>query len=570
MPTPTDFPVLLLILPLLCAAASLASKLAALLRPHRIHPPPNGSALPGLLLVIPPILWIAGTTAILLLTFRTIAQGNDPESVLGGWAVPLGVTLQLDGTAWLGSLSVLVVGATSYFYGLTAGERSHEFAVFFFFMVAAFEGILLTRDIFSLFVFLEIMALSAYMLIGLERKPAALLASFRYLIVGTVSIAFYLIGVYIFYRLTGNLSYDSVVLATSDGGPAVSLGLSCIIIGCGVRAAYVPLHGWLPSAHASAPTYISSILSGIMPKIPLFALLRLISAAPAVFSDLLVYTGAVTAVYGVYKALQQRDAKRLLAFHTVSQMGYVTADLGAAIGSATTGECINGLGGICFIYYSLAHGLFKALLFLVVGIVVLATGSRSIYRLHGLYKKMPWATVLFIGGALSIVGVPPWIGYAGKFMTTKAVASPLAVILLGIASVGTAGSLLKLGSIFFRRESGPEPIVRRVPSLVYAAPSILAALCLGIGLFPHYFEEIIGQLIHCEGIAKIALNRLYAPESVIKSLLLAAAGVPVYFMVISQKGRKITAMLRSHPAGSTGDLLAMLLSVAGYWLLAAR
>jgi formate hydrogenlyase subunit 3/multisubunit Na+/H+ antiporter MnhD subunit len=437
---------------------------------------------------------------------------------LGRWSEPVGIALYFDGLAWLTSAVGLLVALCALLFAVSEGGHPPSFYFFFLLLIFGMQGVILTGDLFNLFVFLEVLSIASYILIAGAGKPRSLVASFRYLMISSLGIAFFLLGTFLFYRAAGTLSLRLLGEALAGASPAarweLELAVVCLAVGVGVKASFLPFHTWLPDAHAAAPHPVSAVLSGVMIKVSflvVWRLLRLFAAAD--LQVVLLWVGALTALFGVGAAISQVDAKRLLAFHSVSQMGYIVAAFGA--GAAATGGAgaAAGRAGVALgasLYHLVSHSLFKSLLFLAVGAVIHLTGERDLRRAArqrpqaALAGRVPVLFALFLAGALSISGLPPFNGYVSKGLVTASLkGQPLAYGLILLAGAGTVASMLKLSGIFFRRrETGPaagavaEPAAapalsspaaaarNRLPLSMYLPLALLAALCLTTGLLP--------------------------------------------------------------------------------------
>jgi multicomponent Na+:H+ antiporter subunit D len=294
------------------------------------------------------------------------------------------------------------------------------------------------------------------------------------------------------YYLLAQLSGSLLVLlgaafmlretGTAAVGPVPAKLLWLFIPGVGIKAALPGLHFWLPKVHSEAPTPASALLSGFAVKLGIYGLARLVSppAAPA-----LLFLGSAMALYGVFQALMQHDAKRLLAYHTVSQLGYIVS----AIGAGTA------LGVAAGVYHAVAHALFKGLLFLTVGTLEKAYGTRDLRFLgSGAARTFPLTFALFLVGALAIAGFPGMSGFASKAMvkTSLKETSHYAILwMLQAASVGTVLSFCKLGYFgFFAKDRQPlQPCAKELPrakkdKFRNAGMGLLAAGTVFLGLRP--------------------------------------------------------------------------------------
>ncbi|HSV93510.1 MAG TPA: proton-conducting transporter membrane subunit [Desulfobacterales bacterium] len=547
---------LLVVLPLACSAAALIEK-----------------ALPRLRIARPAaVAGLAGMAAILAATatpLMTVPAGRGLATEIGSWSSPIGIVLCLDGMAWVASLAVLIVCLAALLSASAGRSRGALYWFFFLVQVAGLEGALLTRDLFNLFVFLEVAGIAGCVLIAANGGPRPLLASLRYLVASTVSMALYLVGVYLLYRLTGSLSIDAIAAALGDpaltGVPSVRRGLSvagaCLVVGVGLRSAVVPLHAWLPAAHAEAPHEVSAMLSGAVLKVTIVNMVRLAPiAGPFLPQDLYLWAGTASALVGVAMALCQLDMKRLLAWSSVSQVGYIVAVL-----------ALSESGRSAAFAHLVSHALFKSLLFLSIGMVVEATAEHRIDRLGRLAGVLPVPFVGFLVGAAAIAGLPPFSGFASKKLVLDALsAAPAALWICRIVAVGTAASFLKLSQVFWSAYRGAAPSVRHsgVSAMSTASLALLAACCIAAGISP---SPLIGALNGFLGL-NAAAPAVYDAAALAESFITLGAGAAVFLIVRTRTAARIARTIRSAAAGFEGTIgwtLAGFAALAGVALIIA-
>jgi formate hydrogenlyase subunit 3/multisubunit Na+/H+ antiporter MnhD subunit len=561
-----ELPVLLLIVPLAGAV------LSALGQYWRRFPLAETSALLALgaclALLVPP------APAVLVMAETIVYE-------LGGWSEPVGIALYLDGLAWTSSLLGLVVGLCALLFAVAEGKHGPRFYFFFLMLVFGMQGVILTGDLFNLLVFLEILSMASYVLIAAADRPRALVASFRYLMISSLGIAFLLLGILLLYQAAGTLSLRSLgetlrARGSGQGGlPTRSLQLAvvCLVVGAGVKAAFIPFHTWLPEAHASAPHPVSAVLSGVMIKVSFLVVWRLLAVfAVAELQRVLLWVGGATAVFGVAAAICQEDSKRLLAFSSISQMGYIVAAFGA--GSAAA------LGAS--LYHLVNHSLFKSLLFLTIGAVVHVTGERDIFRLRrlgALAGRLPGLFALFLVGALSIAGLPPFNGYVSKGLITAELQRwPAAYALILLAGAGTVASFLKLSGVFLplgHASPGGRGSSRGVPPLMFVPMALLALLCLVTGVLPRLIggalQAVAGASPLFETPAAHPID-LYGGTHLLELAATLGVGVGLYFLAVRTRlGERVLVRLRGLRIGLGGALALLVLGLvvltALSWLL---
>jgi multicomponent Na+:H+ antiporter subunit D len=529
---------------------------------------------------------LAGIVGLLLpwipmaLILPQILAHEVPSFIFGGWRDGTGIYFKFDGLAWaLNALTLLICGG-AWIYSRSSGPKGTAFAGMFLIQVASSCATMSTMDVFNLFVCLEVMGMASYVLIAQANTPGSYVASFTYLMSSAATMLLFLIGVYGLYRLTGDLNYDAIqtflAQCSMQESRLAALCAICLIIPIVLRAAIMPLSGWLLLAHSQAPHPVSAILSGVLLKVPLFALVRLLLIFPTggALGSAISFAGALGALLAVILALVQSDAKRLLAYHSISQTGYVAAALGASIAPLRSSNPELGLVLLVAAYlHALAHGIFKSLLFLSVGTLVDIEGQRNVYSIRNgvtLLKKAGdrygLTGLSFAVGALSIAAIPPFIGFSSKGYVTKSLAGNYRYVLLAVAAAFTVASFIKLSRIFFSHSVNqpgntqvslkPQPSENTVlltigASRIYAVLG-LAILCLAGGLFaPQLFRFgmlLFGSILPGPPLTELSgagAPKLFTQENLIQTALSVTAGIFVFLLIISKTGRRIT-----HPIGN--------------------
>ncbi len=338
---------------------------------------------------------------------------------LGGWPPPLGIEVALDPLSAFMAVLVTFVGLLTVVYpplvGLYQEPRTgYPVHGLILLLLAGLIGVIITRDLFNLFVFLEIYSLASYALVSLG-GPKAVVASFRYLLLGTLAGSLYLLGVGLIYFSVGtlNMADATLLLPGVYDSPAIIAAVVLIVVAMGVKLALFPLHVWLPDAHSFAPPTIAALLAALQIKVGAYVIVRMIASVfePGYFIETLPVTtiiGWVSAagiIFGSVMAIAQRDFKRMLAYSTVAQVGFV----GLGIGLATPLGLIGGL------LHILNHAFMKSCLFLVAGAIRHQTGLYDVPQFAGLGKRMPLTMAGFTVAALSMVGIPPTAGFFSKW-----------------------------------------------------------------------------------------------------------------------------------------------------------
>jgi multicomponent Na+:H+ antiporter subunit D len=440
---------------------------------------------------------LANLVTICLLVLALLSIGDSGVYEVGSWSIPLGINLVLDGLSSLLLLAISVVGAAAMLFSTRYMEQytaKPKYLSLFLLMVAGMNGVVLSGDIFNLYVFLEIASIASYALVGFGCEHEELEASFKYMVLGSIASTFVLFGIGMVYANTGslNMAYISRAIQATGINAGLAFALSLFIAGFGLKAALVPFHAWLPDAHPSAPAPISAMLSGVLIKaLGVYALARLVFNVFGVSVPVgwvLVSLGLASMVAGGFLALGQWDFKRLLAYSSISQIGYVVLGIGVgavllAQGANVAWASLAILGGL---FHLVNHSVYKSLLFLTSGSVEMATGTRQMREMGGLAAKMPLTRAACAIGSASIAGVPPFPGFWSKLiLVIAAVQAQLYWVALAIVvvSVCTLIMYLKVHRYIFLGEL-PERLnaVRENKGWMGAAMLGLTCVCALMGL----------------------------------------------------------------------------------------
>ena len=403
--------------------------------------------------------------------------------------------LAADGLSVVMLLLTGIVTATSLMIGrntFTDEEQKFNFANLVILTLAGMNGVLLVTDLFSLYVYIEIVAVASFILITLYRDKPALEGAFKYIVLSVTASVFILLSISVILLVSGDTSFSSIRsgFANPANGLVFNIALCCFACGLFTKGGLVPFHSWLPDAHSSAPTSVSILLSGIVIKVSgLYPLIRLVTLAGggfARFNGVLLFIGIVSIYVGALAALGQRDMKRMLAFSSVSQMGYVVL----SIGTGTT------LGIIGAVFHLFNHAVFKSQLFANSAAVEKQTGTRDMDKLGGLAGRMPFTGGSSVVGMLSISGIPPLSGFWSKLIIIIALwqtAHYFCAFAAVIASVITLAYFLSLQRrVFFGKiAKGLENIKEAKTGLVLPAV-LLALITISVGLF---FPFVLNKFI---------------------------------------------------------------------------
>ena len=435
-----------------------------------------------------PRIWSLLTSLSLLFILATIWDKGTIVHEMGGWRPPFGVVLVLDNLSRLMLLVVNAVAFLTLIYSCVYMKKFEDYLRFFtlfLFMLAGMNGVVLTGDLFNLFVFLEIASISSYALVGYGVDAEELEASFKYLILGALASVFILFGIGMIYSLTGSVNMADVakfIIANNlTENKALLMATGLFVVGFGLKAGLVPFHAWLPDAHSSAPAPISVMLSGVLIKVlGIYAIIRIfynVIGIMPVITNIFITMGTISMLVGAFMGFGQDDMKRMFAFSSVSQMGYVAVGIGIGTPLALIGA----------LFHLLNHAGFKSLLFLSSGAIESSTGTRNLSSLGGLGKKMPVTSAASVVGSLSIAGVPPFNGFWSKLIIIIAAFSAGYVwlgALLALTAFLTLGYYLRFQkNVIFGEVSPKIKNVREAPFLMLLPILIFAVFCLLAGIF---------------------------------------------------------------------------------------
>ena len=437
-----------------------------------------------------------------MLEGQTIAYWMGGRIPAGGYAI--GIALEVDALSLFFGLLVSCVVFIACIYSIqymSHDDNVPQYYTLFLMLAGGVMGLVLSGDLFNMFIMVEILTFAAVALTAFRNTAnGALEAAFKYLVVGCIGSTCILAGTIVLYAQVHTLNLAQMsALIPGHLSTATKLAFALLFIGFCTKAFLVPFHPLAADAHGAAPASISVLISGVLTKSGIYGLIRLSyflfqSMALGTMQFWLVFIGSVSMFVCVTMALAQHDFKRLLAFHSISQIGYVLA----SVGLCTAFGISSGL------YHAMNHTLFKGLLFLAAGAVLHETGTTDLDRLGGLSKKMPHTTVLFLVGAFSISGIPPFNGFASKWMIyqatyQKAVESGnigflLVTVCALVTSTLTLASFVKVTqSVFFGQLPKEYENVKEVPFGMRLAMGILALLCLATGLLPNLVTRYLTE-----------------------------------------------------------------------------
>jgi len=450
--------------------------------------------------------YIAFITAGTLAVMAVLTVFEQPFAYrVGGFPAPWGILLISDGLSSLMLVIVNVIAFLSIIYSIkymTTYTAKPKYYSLFLLMLTGMNGVVITGDLFNIYVFLEIASIASYALVGFGCEHEELEASFKYLILGSVASTVILFGIAFLYSMTGTLNMPDLARQIEILGinKAVAFVIAMFIMGFGLKASTVPFHAWLPDAHPSAPAPISAMLSGVLIKaIGVYAIARImfnVIGPNEAVAGILMFLGAMSMVVGVFLAVGQSDFKRMLAYHSISQMGYVMLGLGLGL-NPNVPPAIAAMGLFGGIYHMVNHAVFKSLLFLCSGSFEYRTGTRNRYEMGGLIRKMPVTSVTCSIASLSISGVPPFNGFWSKLIIIVAFIQAGYYVYGAIAvlvAFMTLLSFIKLQRfVLFGQLPARFANIKEAPFAMTFPLVVLAILCVGLGLAYPFIDQSVLQ-----------------------------------------------------------------------------
>ena len=429
---------------------------------------------------------------------------------IGGFPPPFGINLVAGPLGMFFSLLIALAGFLVALYSLAYIKKGPEekYHILYLLLLVGATGVVLTGDIFNLFVFFEILCISSYALVAYFGDKRGIESSVKYLIQGSLGSSLLLIGIGLCYGLFGTLNMAHLARQISSASPiSVFVPMVFMITGLGIEAALFPLNAWLPDAHSSAPSSISAVLSGIAIEVGLYAVIRVLFTIFGI-SDIylfFVFLGVLTLLIGEMCAFSQNNIKRMLAYSSIGQIGLIVFAMTLATSYAVTGG----------LFQMISHTLGKGLLFLSAGYMIVQTGSMDISSFEGMGKRMPLTSLAFTIGAFSLVGLPPFIGFPGKFLIVRAAIAKetiLFTILVGLVLLAT----LIEGAYFFRvvqviyfKNGADKQKKTEAPATALIPMFVFIILIIVIGVYPGLITDALNSA------ASELLNRMEYIRSIL-------------------------------------------------------
>ena len=476
----------------------------------------------------------------------------------------IGIYFRIDVLAY----TVLLISSVVWFYVMIYAheymKREKHETRFFFFLALTYSSVLgtiVSGDLLAMFLFFELMTLSSYMLVIHGQNEESYKAGYNYIIMGLIGGFLILTALILLYFNVGDLQFVSAINQLQTMGNLKYWIMGLLVFGFGIKAGMAPVHVWLPRAHPVAPTPASALLSGVMIKIGAYGILRVAvsyyfpskesvtSLADPLWEvaksigGILIWTGIITMALGAFMALLQENIKKLLAYSSVSQMGYIIVGIGVALFLGYEGA----LGYTGAIYHIFNHALFKSLLFMVAGVIYYHTKELNMYKLGGIWKELPFTSIIFLIGMLGIIGFPGFNGYISKTiihhgLTEAAHVSQvfyIAEAMFIIVSAMTVTYFMKmLYYVFLRKTDNDYPTLTFDISSLDLALGSVALLIVLIGLSPKFLiNSLIGpQLFSTTYSSDFIIGHImnldvYVIKDILMSLLIIFIGVVIVAIV---------------------------------------
>ena len=434
--------------------------------------------------------WAMPVIAVLILL--KVSDTGVISYAMGGWAPPWGIEYRIDMLSAFMLMLISLIAAITMPYARRSvgyeidGDKQSWFYAMYLLCLSGLLGIVVSGDAFNIFVFVEISSLSTYVLIALGKDRKALVAAFQYLIMGSVGATFYVIGIGLLYMVTGTLNLTDLAerLPQVESLRPVFVALAFITVGISLKLALFPLHVWLPNAYAFAPSMATVFLAATATKVAIYVLLRFffsVFAATAVFKTqpfLEILLGlSIVAMFGAsLVAIYQDNVKRMLAYSSVAQVGYITLGIALSNQAGLTGGIV----------HLMNHAVTKAALFMSLGAVFYRLGSVNISALAGIGRHMPITLGVFVVGGLSIIGIPGTAGFVSKWYLAIASFEQGLWILVFLLVLSSLISVVYIGRIvevaWFRTPSVEVAALRDPPLSMLVPMIILAAATVYFGV----------------------------------------------------------------------------------------
>lgn len=440
-------------------------------------------------------------TVVAAVLLTQVSNGEAIHYYLGGWNAPTGIEYYIDITNALVLLLVSGISTITAVYGFHSVaqevplQKHYLFHAGWLLCLTGLLGITITGDAFNVFVFLEISSLSTYLLIALgQERPHSFMASFRYLIMGSIGASFILVGIGFLYAATGTLNMQDIAsrIAQDDGSRTVVVAFAFITVGLLIKTAVFPVHNWLPNAYQFSPSAVSSFLSGTATKVSLYVLVRFMfnvfgvdySFSEMLLSKILLPLAAVGFIVMSVVAIFQTDIRRMLAYSSIAQIGYILSGIAMA----------NQAGLSAAMIHIINHGLIKSALFMATGCIIYRLGSAHIQSMRQLIHSMPMTVSAFAFGGISLIGIPLTAGFVSKWNLISAALNQgwwwlvILILISSVLAVVYIGRVIQM-TCFSPKEQlestqqlKPAQELNEAPTLMWVSTWVLLIISLYLGL----------------------------------------------------------------------------------------
>ena len=463
------------------------------------------------------LLAISGLLAVLAGFTGLISGGGSITLPLGLPWLPMHLRLDALGSFFLLVIGSLTLPVSIYSYGYLSHEKKlTPLAIFLPLFVLGMMGVVLSDDAFTFMLYWELMSVSSYFLVTHEHQyPENRKAGFIYLLMAHMAGLLIMGSFATLYAVSGSFEF-SAMREASISPLWASVAFLLAGFGFGTKAGVVPMHGWLPDAHPVAPSNVSALMSGIMLKVAIFGFIRITWDLMGSgdfqwwWGALVLAAGSSSAVSGVLMALQQHDLKRLLAYHSIENIGIILIGLGLGMLLAHFNHpTLAALGLIAALYHTINHALFKGLLFMGAGAVLHKTGTRNMEKMGGLIHRMPWTSGLFLVACISISALPPFNGFVSEWLTFQTALMapqlggalltamvPFSAAMLALAGALAATCFVKVFGVVFLGHARSEAVAdaKEVDMWMKFGMVIPAVCCLLLGLLPTLFIPLLDHV----------------------------------------------------------------------------
>ncbi len=456
-----------------------------------------------MMMTVLPVTWV-----ISLVTLMKVYREGSFIYNFGNWSEKIGVQFVIDEFSALMGLFILTMAFFIILYSLKDIEHeieSDQFSGYYtlvFILLFSMLGITFTNDLFNMYVFMEILSLTSCSIISIKRKKDNYMASFRYLVLNTIGSLSVLLGIALLYMVTGHLNITEAARNIAEiwriypSNILVAVGF--MLTGMGIKAAVFPLHIWLPDAHSSAPTPSSALLSGVVVKVYIFTVIKILFKLMGInivkslgVPAYITYFAAVGMIMGSVFAIGQKDIKRMLAYSSVAQIGYIFLGLGLATKQGLSAA----------LFHVISHALMKSALFLSAGAIIYKKGKRDIRDLDGIGYEMPITMVVFTIAAFGMIGIPGINGFMSKIYLSFAVLEaekPVYLAIILASSFLNAIYYLPIIISAFLKEGKDRKNVMKMDDLPkrMIIPMVCIALgCIIIGFYPQLIMDLVEKAV---------------------------------------------------------------------------